>query len=58
MEVDRTYRGHHETDAFDPKPTSAEVVNLKTFIAKAHVLTRITPEMQPPRRRAPPRSIL
>jgi len=23
--VDRTYRGHHETDAVDPKPTSAQV---------------------------------
>jgi hypothetical protein len=24
FEVDRTYRGHHETDAFDPKRTLVE----------------------------------
>src|SRR4029077_21053208 len=55
--VDRIYRGHHETDASDPKPTSAEVGNLRSLIAKARVLTRITPVTQPPRRHAPPRSI-
>src|SRR5450631_817982 len=46
FEVDRTYRGHHETDAFDPKETSPEHIPGVTLII--HCNTRGTGGTWPP----------